>query len=34
MSAAGLFVLASGVQGGHARAPWYETLVIALAAPR
>jgi hypothetical protein len=31
MSAAGLFVLASGVQGGHARAPWHETLVIALA---
>jgi hypothetical protein len=31
MSAARVFVLASGVQGGHARAPWYETLVIALA---
>jgi hypothetical protein len=31
MTAAGLFVLASGVQGGHARAPLYETLVIALA---
>jgi hypothetical protein len=31
MSAAGLLVLASGVQGGHARAPWHETLVIALA---
>jgi hypothetical protein len=31
MSAAAVFVLASGVQGGHARAPWYETLLIALA---
>jgi hypothetical protein len=33
MSAAtgGVLVLASGVQGGHARAPWYETLLIALA---
>ena len=31
MSAVGAFVLASGVQGGHARSPWYETLVIALA---
>ena len=30
MSAASAFVLASGVQGGHARSPWYETLMIAL----
>jgi len=30
MSAVGTFVLASGVQGGHASAPGYETLVIAL----
>jgi hypothetical protein len=30
MSAAGVFVLASGVQGGHDRAPGYETLLIVL----
>jgi len=30
MSGAGVFVLASGVQGGHAPAPAYETLLIVL----
>jgi hypothetical protein len=30
VSAAGAFVLASGVQGGHAPAPGYETLLIVL----
>src|SRR5271170_7133299 len=30
MSTAGVFVLASGVQGGHAPAPGYETLLVVL----